>query len=267
MKSEIKKRDIPLLANYPKEDYDTARKFASMVYKEFGSFIRSVVIFGGQSGVKNHGKNDIDILIIIDNVSFFLTAPIIETYRIVVSKLANQTSKRLHITTLRFTSFWEYMRAADPIGVNILRTGIALVDTGFFYPMQIMLYEGRIRPSPEAVNAYAARSASVVFNSKMKIMQAIMDLYWGVIDSAHAALMKQHEIPPAPKDIHEHIDRKLVQAGLVNKRCPSIIRDFYLLSRKILHRDIKEMSGKDWDGLKIKAEFFVNEMKKVKYRS
>lgn len=266
MKSKIEKRDIPLLANYPKEDYDTARTFASKVYKEFGTFIRSVVIFGGQSGAKD-SKSDIDILIIIDNVSFFLTAPIIETYRIVVADLARETSKRLHITTLRFTSFWEYMRAADPIGVNILRTGIALVDTGFFYPMQIMLYEGRIRPSPEAVNAYAARSASVVFNSKMKIMQAVMDLYWGVIDSAHAALMKQHEIPPAPKDIHEHIERKLVKTGLVNKRCPQIIREFYLLSRKILHRDIKEMSGKDWDHLKDKAEFFVNEMKKVKYLS
>lgn len=254
-----------MLAKYPQEDYATARTFASKVYKEFGAFIRAVVIFGGQSGTKTEGKSDIDVLIIIDNVSFFLTAPVIETYRIVVADLARDTSKRLHVTTLRFTSFWEYMRAGDPIGVNILRTGIALIDTGFFYPLQIMLYEGRIRPSHESVNAYAARSASVVFNSKMKIMQAVMDLYWGVIDAAHAALMKQKEIPPAPKEIHEHIERKLVKTGFVNKKCPGIMKEFYLLSRKILHRDIKEMSGREWDLYKIKADFFVNEMKKVKY--
>ena len=71
MKSKIQKRDVPLLAKYPQEDYDTARTFASKIYKEFGSFIRAVVIFGGQSGVKTEGKSDIDVLIVIDNVSFF----------------------------------------------------------------------------------------------------------------------------------------------------------------------------------------------------
>jgi hypothetical protein len=264
MKSQVQKRDIPLLAKYPKEDYDIARNFASKVFREFGALIRSVVIFGGQSEQKTAG--DIDILIIIDNVSYYLTPELIETYRIVVTKLALETSKRLHITTLRFTSFWEYMRVADPVGVNILRTGIALIDTGFFYPMQILLYEGRIRPSKEAVNAYSARSASVFFNSKMKIMQAVLDLYWAVIDASHAALMKQGEVPPAPRDIHEHIERKLVNQRLVSHKCPSIMREFYLLSRKILHREIKEMSGKEWDSLQQKADFFINEMKKVKIK-
>ncbi|MFH1439750.1 MAG: hypothetical protein ABIG89_04235 [Candidatus Woesearchaeota archaeon] len=267
MKTLIQKKDLPLAAKYSKEDYDIGRTFASKTYKEFGGFIRAIVIFGGQSQEKeNSGKGDVDILIIVDNVSFYLTPEVIETYRIVVEKIARETSKRLHITTLRFTSFWEYMRAGDPLGVNILRTGIALIDTGFFYPLQILLYEGRIRPSIESINAYYGRSASVMYNSKMKILQAVMDLYWGVIDSAHAALMRQNEVPPSPKEIHEHIERKLASTGMVNKKCPSIMYEFYILSRKILHRDIKEMSGKQWDALLEKANFFTNEMKKVKLR-
>lgn len=261
MKSKIEKKDVPLAAKYPKEDYDTARKFASATFREFGAFIRAIVIFGGQT---ENAKGDIDILIIVDNVTFYLTPEIIETYRIVVEKIARNTSSRLHVTTLRFTSFWEYMRVGDPLGVNILRTGIALIDTGFFYPLQLLLYEGRIRPSQEATNAYYARSASVLHNSQMKILQAAMDLYWCVIDSAHAALMKLQEIPPSPKDIHEHIERKLVKQGLVHKRCPSIMREFYMLSRKILHREIIEMSGKEWDHLLEKAKFFTEEMKRVR---
>ena len=264
MKTKIQKKDIPLAAKYPTEDYDIARKFASKVYKEFGTFIRAIVIFGGQS--ERVGKGDIDILIIVDNVSFYLTPEVIETYRIVVERIAFETSKKLHITTLRFTSFWEYLRVGDPLGVNILRTGIALIDTGFFYPMQLMLYEGRIRPSTESVNAYYSRSASVMYNAKVKILQAAMDLYWGVIDSAHAALMKQGEIPPAPKEIHEHVERKLVKAGLVSKKCPAIMREFYLLSKKILHREIQEMQGRHFDGLNEKAIFFTKEMRKVKGR-
>jgi len=261
MKSPIRKRDIPINVKYPKENYDTARKFASQIFNEFGAFIRAIVIFGGQTEKKE--KGDIDILIIVDNVSFFLTPEVIETYRIVTAKVAMEVSNKLHITTLRFTSFWEYMRAGDPLGVNILRTGLALIDTGFFYPMQLMLYEGRIRPTMEAANAYYSRSASTIHNSKWHIMQGILDLYWSVIDSAHAALMRQGEIPPAPKDMHDHIDRKLVKTGFVDKKCPDIMAEFYLLSRGILHRDIKDKSGKEWDRLYEKANFFVGEMRKV----
>lgn len=267
MKSQIQKRDVPLAAKYSQEEYDLARKFSSEVYKEFGVLIRAIIIFGGQSGdSKSDLKGDIDLLIIVDNVSYYLTPEIIETYRIIVERIARQTSPRLHITTLRFTSFWEYIRLGDPLGVNILRTGVALVDTGFFYPLQILLYEGRIRPSQESINTYYARSASAMLTSKMRIFQATMDLYWGVMDSAHAALMRQQEIPPAPKEIHEFIEAKLVKKGYVDKRCPSIIREFYLLSRKILHRELKELSGREWDSYMHKADFFVSEMKKVRQK-
>ncbi|MBT6336485.1 hypothetical protein HOJ36_02090 [Candidatus Woesearchaeota archaeon] len=262
MKTKFEKRDVPLAAKYPAEDYDTARKFASKVYKEFGGLIKAVVIFGGQSG--NSKKGDIDILIIVDNVSFYLSPEVVETYRIVVGRIAHETSKRLHITTLRFTSFWEYMRMGDPLGVNILRTGIALIDTGFFYPLQIMLYEGRIRPSIESINAYYARSASALNNAQARVLHCALDLYWSVIDSAHAALMRQQLIPPAPKEIHDSVHEKLVKSGQVNRKCPAIMRDFYLLSRKILHKDIKEMKGKELDLWVEKAKFFTKEMKKVK---
>lgn len=264
MKAPIQKRDVPIKAQYPKEDYETARKFAASVYKEFGAFIRAIVLFGGQT--EKQEKGDIDILIIVDNVGFFLTPEVIETYRVVTEKIAIEISNKLHITTLRFTSFWEYMRSGDPLGINILRTGVALIDTGFFYPMQLMLYEGRIRPTIEAANAYSARSSSTLHNSKWHVLQAVLDLYWAVIDSAHAALMRQQEIPPAPKEIHEHIEIKLVNKKLVDKKCPQIIHEFYMLSRKILHREIKDITGKQWDNLFAKASFFLNEMRKVGIR-
>ena len=65
-----------------------------------------------------------------------------------------ESSEKLHITTLKFTSFWEYIRAGDPVGVNILREGMALIDSGFFEPMQQLLIQGKMRPSPEAVWVY-----------------------------------------------------------------------------------------------------------------
>ncbi len=68
-----------------------------------------------------------------------LTPEFVETYRIIVEKLALKHSKRLHITTLKLTNFWEYMRVGDPIGLNILRTSLPLYDVGFFEPLQQLL--------------------------------------------------------------------------------------------------------------------------------
>lgn len=264
MKAKIEKKEMPFKADYTREDYDTARDFSQKVYKEFGAFIRAIVIFGGSR--EHRQKGDIDLLIIVDNVSFYLTPEVIETYRVVTEKIAFDVSKRLHVTTLRFTSFWEYMRAGDPLGVNILRTGVALIDTGFFYPLQLMLFEGRIRPTPESVQAYMSRAASTLHNSRWHIMQAALDLYWAVIDSAHAALMRHGEIPPSPKDAPDMISEVLVKNREVDRSCPGIMNDFYLLSRKILHREIADISGKEFDKWYEKANFFNDQMKKVEQR-
>ena len=99
-------------------------------------------------------QGDIDILIVFDDVSVNLTPEIVSTYRIIIEKVISEVSTRLHVTTIKLTTYWEYVRAGDPIGMNILRDGVALLDTGFFDPLHALLVRGRIRPSPESVWTY-----------------------------------------------------------------------------------------------------------------
>ncbi|MCJ7757484.1 MAG: hypothetical protein MUP24_05005, partial [Gillisia sp.] len=96
--------------------------------------------------------SDIDILIIIDDVRAELTAEFVEAYRVIVEKIAFKISKKLHITTLKLTNFWDYTRAGDPIVINMLRDGIPLMDYGFFEPLQILLpvsSENLLFPKPD----------------------------------------------------------------------------------------------------------------------
>ena len=60
---------------------------------------------------------------------------------------------------MRFTSFWEYIRNGDPVGINILRDGVAIIDTGFFDPLQALLKKGRIRPTSESIWTYIDEAA------------------------------------------------------------------------------------------------------------
>jgi len=229
----IEKRKKKNSNQYEKTDIDIAYDFSKKAYKEFGSFIKAIVIFGS-AAKKKKNTSDIDILIITDDITIVLTKELIQTYRIIVQKIIANTSPKLHITTLKFTSFWEYVRCGDPVAVNILRDGYALIDTGFFEPLQALLYQGRIRPSPESVWSYFSRAPETIANSKWHLLQGTIDLYWAVIDSAHAALMKMNEVPPSPEHVADMLEEKLVKPGFINKKYPNVMRRFYDLMKMIM---------------------------------
>lgn len=260
MEFKVEKRALAKEKEHEKDALDIAYKFTNKIYNEFGDFIRAVVLFGS-SARKEAEPDDIDLLIIIDDVSLKLSADVAETYRIIVEKVIVDTSLKLHVNTLKFSSFWEYMRAGDPVGVNILRDGVPLLDTGFFRPMQLLLQQGRIRPSPESIWTYFSRAPTTLHNSKWHLLQAALDLYWAVIDSAHAALMSLDEIPQSPDHIADMIQEKLVEPGHVDKKYATTMRNFYKLSKMIMHRDIKEIAGEEFDRYFVEAYDFVKAMK------
>jgi len=260
--------DIPTRANpninkYPKDELDIAREFSRKIYHEFGNFLKGVVVFGSTAREKRPEKGDIDILVIVDDLALSLTPEIVEAYRIITEKTIANTSTKLHVITLKFTAFWEYVRNGDPVAVNILRDGIALIDSGFFDPLQALLKMGRIRPTPESIYTYFARAPRTLYNSKWHLMQATLDLYWSVIDSAHAALMKMGEIPPSPDHIADMLQERLVAEGLLEQGYVSIMRNFYRTMKMITHREVKEISGEEYERYFKEAEDFVSRMQKI----
>ena len=247
------------LTKYTKEEIEIARTFVKKVYDEFGNFLKAAVLFGSLAREKKARPADIDILLIIDDVTITLNPELIETYRIVIEKKIVDVSPKLHVTTLKFTSFWEYVRAGDPVAINILRDGVALIDTGFFDPLQVLLLRGRIRPTGESIWSYYIRSQTTIHNSKWHIMQATIDLYWAAIDSAHAALMKSGEIPPTPAHVADLIEKVLVPKG-VSIKYVHIMKLLYDLYKKIIHREIKEIHPEEYSKYLKDTEDFVKKM-------
>lgn len=262
MKFDMQRNINPNVKHYSHEDLQLARNFSKKMYDEFSAFLKAVIIFGSTARGESN-KGDIDIMIIVDDVSIVLNPAVVETYRIITEKLITEVSTRLHVITLKLTAFWDYVRNSDPVAVNILRDGIALVDTGFFEPLQGLLQRGRIRPTSEAVWSYFSRAPRTLVNSRWHLLQAVIDLYWAVIDSAHAALMKQGIVPPSPDHVGEMMQEKLVDTGMVKKRYADTMNLFYGLMKRITHREIKFISGEEYEEYRAQAEEFVNEMKRI----
>ena len=154
------------------------------------------------------------------------------------------------------------MRAGDPVAMNILRDSIALIDIGFFDPLQILLSSGRIRPTPEAIWTYFAMAPAAIQRSQTHIDMSIVDLYWASIDASHAALMSLGEIPPSPSHVADLIEEKMVQPGYVKKRYADIMRHLYEVSKRILHRQIANLDGRDYDRYRRLTDDFVKTMRK-----
>ena len=114
MKFDLPRREHPNLEKYEKHDVNLSYRFANEIYKEMGGLIRGVIIFGSTARKTTTPKSDIDILVIIDDLTIGLSPEVLEAYRVIVNKTIVHVSTRLHITTLRFTSFWDYMRIGDP---------------------------------------------------------------------------------------------------------------------------------------------------------
>ena len=246
---------------YEKKDIDLAYKFAKEVHKEFGYFIKAIVLFGSSATGKETTEGDIDILLVVDDVTYSMTGEVVETYRIIVENLILKVSKKIHVTTLKFTSFWDYIRVGDPVGLNILRDGVALIDTGFFTPLQFLLFSGKVRPSSESMMSYMARAPQALQNSRWHLLQGTLDLYWAVIDSAQAAIMKSGRLPPTPARVSEQLQH-LVKEGLIYKEAPKVMDMFYKLSKNILHKKTTDISGKDYEFYYKKSKEFVDNLKK-----
>jgi uncharacterized protein (UPF0332 family)/predicted nucleotidyltransferase len=262
MEAEIKQKEVDKnKSEYPEEDLDNAYKFSAELSREVGKFIKGVVLFGSRARKKGPA-HDIDILVILDDVTVYWTKEFVQTYRIIIDNLIAKISKKLHITTFKYTSFWEFVRNGDPIAINILRDGVPLIDREFFRPLQLLLFQGRIRPSQEAVWNYYYKSPETLQASKFKMISAVMDLYWAVIDASHAALMRMNEIPPSPGHVAEMVKAKLIDTKLIEKKYADVSKKFYDLSKKIEYREIKEISGSEYDKLYKEAEEYISRMRK-----
>ena len=143
-----------------------------------------------------------------------------------------------------------------------MRSGLALVDTGFFAPLQSLLEQGRIRPSFESIYTYYTMAPESMQRSKQHLLTGVIDLYWAAIDASHAALMCIGQIPPSPEHVADMLQRYLVQNKHLTKRHAQIMRELYLVYKKVTHRDIKQITGKQYDQLYAKTNYFLNAIKK-----
>lgn len=258
------KKEYPTLAL--KTEHDIAMDFAVRVYKRFDKIIKSIVLFGSVAKEEAVAGSDIDIIIIIDDVAIKWDQELIAWYREELDKIlrTNPYQQDLHINTVKLSTWWDDLMKGDPVVINVLRHGEAMLDFGgFFEPLKFLLLEGKIRPSPESIYISLQRAPMHIARSKAAELGAIEGLFWAMVDSAHAALIAINVLPPSP----EHLAVDLKEHFVANNRLKSKYVDWYrnilVLHKKIAHGEIKDLKGIEIDAWQERTEEFVNVMAKL----
>lgn len=245
---------------------EIASDFAMKVYDKFDQMIKSIVLFGSSAKKVSLPDSDIDIIIIIDDVSIKWDQELIAWYREELGKLIrdNPYAKSLHINTVKLSTWWDDMMRGDPIVINVLRYGDALVDFGgFFNPLRILLKEGKIRSTPESIYTLLQRAPGHLTRARNSMLMAVDGLYWTMVDAAHAALIAAGILPSSPEEIPNVLTENFVKNKMTSKRYVEYYIEVHKAAKDIVHGKLTFVKGKELDEWFIKADAFLGEMARI----
>ncbi len=259
--SKTEKKKFPSLQL--KLESDIAMDFATKAYERFNKIIKSIVLFGSTVKQTTVAGSDIDIIIILDDVSIKWDQELIAWYREELGKLLrkNPYQKDLHINTIKLSTWWEDLMRGDPVVINVLRYGEAMIDFGgFFEPLKYLLLEGKIKSTPEAIYNCLQRAPTHLLRSKAAELNSIEGLYWAMVDSAHAALISANIPPASPEHIPADLKETFVDKGKLKIKYVVWYRDLLVLHKRIAHGEITDLKGIEIDQWQERTEEFMRVM-------
>jgi len=245
---------------------DIASDFATKVYTQFDQIVKSIILFGSSAKKLSTPDSDIDIIIILDDVSVKWDEELVAWYREELGKIIqrNPYRKSLHVNSVRLTTWWADLMKGDPLIMNILRYGDALIDFGgFFNPLKILLKEGKIRPTPEAIYTLLQRAPNHMSRARHSMLLVVDGLYWTMVDSAHAALIAANVMPSSPETIPEVLTETFVKKKLLNKKYVSYYEEIHGVAKGIIHGTINHFEGSHLDDWFQKSDAFLGEMARL----
>ena len=265
--SNKKSKDKINTKKYPtlklRRERDIAMDFATKVFKKFDKIIKSVVLFGSMVKNTNVTGSDIDIIIIIDDVTINWDQELIAWYREELDKIlrSNPYRQELHINTVKLSTWWEDLMRGDPVVINILRYGEPMIDlAGFFNPLKALLIKGKIKSTPEAIYSALQRAPVHLARSKLAELGAVEGVYWSMVDSAHAALIAANIPPASPEHVPVDLKQTFVDNKMLKMKYVIWYRDILMIHKKIAHGEIKNLKGVEIDELQDRAEEFLGVM-------
>lgn len=251
---ELRKKQIAL-----------ANKYKDEVLKRYKGLVKAVILFGSYVRGDYHEKSDIDMLVVIDDVTARFTPEMKLQFDDDIYFLAKKMSKDITVQPAwTLSEFWDMARIGHPLLYTIVRDGWALYDTGFFIPVRKLLELGKIPTTLEAVERFmeaAPKKISRVETAKLYMIAE--DLYYSMLNSSQAVLMYIGVSPPSPKHTPIDVKEHLVDTKLLEETYLQDLQGVIDFRKGVEHKEINDITGQDLDEWVQKSKNFVSRMEQL----
>ena len=228
----------------------------SLILRKFERYVTSYVIAGSLVRGTANKDSDVDVFVVIDDtdVKRMPRVELLEKLRGIIYDYIREATALagvkniLNVQVYLLTDFWQSVKDAHPVLFTLIRDGIPLYDRHTFIPWKLLLMTGKIRPSQEAIDLFMKQGDQTEEFVKRRLLDAMVDIYYGVVTPTQALLMLAGQAPPthkeAPKVFRENFFEK---EKLVDEKYVKILEKAVQLFRDYEYGKIKEFPGKELD--------------------
>ncbi len=248
-----------------KKQIKLAERYKDEVLKKYKDIVKAVVLFGSYVRGDYHEKSDIDMLVIVDDVTARFTPEMKDSFDDKLYQIAKSISEDITVQPAwTLSEFWDMARIGHPLLFTIVRDGWALYDTGFFIPVRKLLELGKIPTTLEAVEKFMETAPQKIRRvEEIKLMMVAEDLYYSMLNSSQAVLMYMGVNPPSPKHTPLDVKEHLVGNKLLEENYLHDLEEVINFRKAVEHKEIKEIPGQRLDEMIEKAKNYVSRMEQL----
>ncbi|MEK6807653.1 MAG: nucleotidyltransferase domain-containing protein [Nanoarchaeota archaeon] len=243
-----------------------------MVLQKFEKYVVTYAIGGSLVKGRATKESDIDTFVVIDDtdVTRMTGVELISKLRAIILGMASESGfaagvgNKMNVQIYVLTDMWNNIKTANPVIFTLLRDGIPLYDRGMFAPWKLLLKQGKITPTPEAVDMYMKSGRQMVDRTKFTLRNIAMeDFFWATLTPAQGALMLMGVPPPDPKETPAMMREYLVKSGLLEEKYVKILEDILQLRKDFEHGKIKDIDAKTIGEYMDNTEKFLTRLDKL----
>jgi hypothetical protein len=182
-----------------------------------------------------------------------------------MAEIARGFSEKIHAQAYPLSEFWSAIVRPDPVIMTLLQTGVAVYDTGFFVPIQLIYRNGNIIPTRESIDANIANAEALLLWADDTLSKKLSeDLFRSVVAAGQALLMEEGYLPPVPKEVSKNLMAIAVEkTKLLSKEDVDKLDDVVKWFKRIEHGEVKSINGDEYSKQYLKAKEIVDKILKT----
>ncbi len=245
----------------------------TLVMRKFDKYVASYVVGGSVVRGTADDTSDVDTFVVIDDtdVKRMPRLQLLERLRGMIydyikeaTALAGVTNP-LNVQVYLLTDFWDNVKDANPVMFTFIRDGVPLADRGTFLPWKLLLQMGKIKPTPEAVDKFMKFGDQTEMLVNRKLLDSMVDIYYGVVTPIQALMMLAGHAPPAPKTIVQEVKALFVdKEKLMGQKELKTLEKAVKYFKDYEHGKLKKIPGKEIDQFFKEAQEYDKKMKELR---